>query len=97
MGPMTDQPGDEFLRLEDLMGLTDQQIQMVLRDIDQADAVIGILEMSRELRNRVLANMSARARGLIQEDWAAMKGPPSAPEALAARTKILRVANTVAP
>ncbi len=85
-----------FLRMEDLMGLTDQEIQMVLRDIDQADAVVGMLEMSRELRNRVLANMSARARTLIQEDWAAMKGPPDAQTALKVRTRILTVANRVA-
>lgn len=92
---MTDSAGGEFLRLEDLMTLTDKQIQLVLRDIDQADAVVGMLEMSRELRNRVLANMSERARGMIQEDWNAMKGPPDAAVALAARTKILRVANEV--
>ncbi|MEK7477701.1 MAG: FliG C-terminal domain-containing protein [Candidatus Coatesbacteria bacterium] len=93
---MADQLGGGFLRLEDLMALTDKQVQLVLRDIDQADAVVGMLEMSRELRNRVLANMSERARGMIQEDWNAMKGPPDAGVALTARTKILRVANEVA-
>ena len=92
---MTDQAGGRFQRLEDLMALEDKQIQLVLRDIDQADAVVGMLEMSRELRNHVLANMSERARVSIQGDWSAMKGPPDAALALAARTKILRVANEV--
>jgi flagellar motor switch protein FliG len=87
---MADGNRKRFERPEDLAALTDGQIRKLLTEIDQADAVVGFLEMSRELRNRFFEVMSPRARQLIKEDWADMKAP--SPEAvLAARTKILRI------
>jgi bifunctional DNase/RNase len=83
-----------FTRMEDLAELSDKELQTLFKGIDQADFVVGTLELSRETRNRFLANMSKRAQDLVVEDWNAM-GPVDPGRALEVRTKILGIANSL--
>ncbi len=53
---------------EDLVTLTDREIQILLRDIDQKDLVVALKAASEELKERILSNMSDRIRTFMQEE-----------------------------
>ena len=48
--------------------LEDRQIQMLLREIDQRDAVIALKGASVAVREKILGNMSERVRGFLTEE-----------------------------
>ena len=52
----------------DFVELTDGQIQMLLRQIDQKDMVIALKGASPEVREKFLGNMSERVRTFITEE-----------------------------
>ncbi len=52
----------------DFVELTDGQIQMLLRQIDQKDMVIALKGASPEVREKFLGNMSERVRTFIAEE-----------------------------
>jgi len=82
--------------LEDLMELTDRQIQMCLRDLDQEDVVTAMPQLKPELRDRIFANMSARAVAMVEEDMAPVGLEPVNPEiAFRARRKLVKTANRI--
>lgn len=53
---------------EDLVKLTDKDLQQVLREIDTKDLVLALRGSDPALLERVLANMSQRAGETLQED-----------------------------
>ena len=59
---------------EDLLMLDDRSIQLVLRDVDQKDLALALRGTTPEVRDRVLANMSARAAEVLTEEMELM--PP---------------------
>jgi flagellar motor switch protein FliG len=59
---------------EDLLTLDDRAIQLVLRDVDQKDLALALRGTTPEVRDRVLANMSARAAEVLNEEMELM--PP---------------------
>jgi flagellar motor switch protein FliG len=52
----------------DIVRLTDREIQILLREVDQKDLVIALKAASEELKNKILANMSEQVRIFITEE-----------------------------
>jgi flagellar motor switch protein FliG len=53
---------------EDIAQMTDREIQTLLREVDQKDLVVALKGASPGLREKVLANTSARVRRFLQEE-----------------------------
>ncbi|MEW6751158.1 MAG: FliG C-terminal domain-containing protein [Candidatus Latescibacterota bacterium] len=52
----------------DFVGLTDREIQTLLREVDQRDLVIALKGAAEEVREKFLSNMSQRVRTFITEE-----------------------------
>ena len=52
----------------DIVTLTDREIQVLLRQVDQKDLVIALKAAEDDLREKILGNMSARVREFIAEE-----------------------------
>jgi flagellar motor switch protein FliG len=59
---------------DDLTVLTDRDIQLLMREIDQKDLALALRGVSAELTERMLANMSQRGAEMLREDMDA--APP---------------------
>ena len=55
---------------EDLQKLTDREIQVVLREVEQKDIVIALKAASEEVKEKLLGNISERIRAFIEEEMA---------------------------
>ena len=53
---------------EDLQNLTDREIQIILREVEQKDLVIALKAASDEVRDKLLGNMSERVRTFVEEE-----------------------------
>ncbi len=53
---------------EDIAKLTDREIQIVMREVDQKDLVIALKAASEKLKDKILANMSERVQEFIKEE-----------------------------
>ena len=53
---------------EDIVKLTDREIQTVLGEVDQKDLVVALKSASEELKEKLLGNMSERVRTFITEE-----------------------------
>ena len=53
---------------EDIKGLTDREVQTLLREVDQKDLVVALIGASDGLKEKVLSNMSRRVRTFITEE-----------------------------
>jgi flagellar motor switch protein FliG len=53
---------------DDIKKLTDREIQVLLREVDQKDLVISLKAASEELKQKFLSNMSEKVRTFIQEE-----------------------------
>jgi len=52
----------------DIAKLTDRELQILLREVDQKDLVIALKAAEEELKDKVLGNMSERVRTFIVEE-----------------------------
>lgn len=55
---------------EELARLTDREVQILMREVDQKDLVIGLAGASETVHEKFLGNMSERVRTFIQEEMA---------------------------
>ncbi|MDP8207016.1 MAG: flagellar motor switch protein FliG [Candidatus Electryonea clarkiae] len=53
---------------EDVINLDDRSIQKVLREVDNKELAMALKTASEELKAKILANMSARASEMIEEE-----------------------------
>ena len=53
---------------DDLKTLTDREIQIVLREVEQKDLVIALKTASEEVKDKILGNMSDRVRDYIEDE-----------------------------
>ncbi len=85
---------DEIKRLmfvfDDILLIDDRSIQRILRDVDQKDLVLALKGAGEEVKTKILKNMSARARAMIQEDMEVM-GPVRLKATEEAQQKIVNV------
>ena len=59
---------NQMFVFEDLQKLTDREIQVVLREVEQKDIVIALKAASEEVKEKLLGNMSERIRSFIEEE-----------------------------
>ncbi|MBI2505849.1 MAG: hypothetical protein HYW07_21760 [Candidatus Latescibacteria bacterium] len=52
----------------DIVKLTDRDIQILLREVDQKDLVVALKAVDEELKQKILANISEQVRALIAEE-----------------------------
>ncbi len=52
----------------DISKLTDRELQILLREVDQKDLVIALKAADEELKDKILGNMSERVRTFISEE-----------------------------
>ena len=75
--------------MEDLLELTDLEIDALLRQTEQKDLIVALQGVSEELKKRILANVpSVRVRGMY-EKWIAELDSVPAEEAEQVRQRIL--------
>ena len=53
---------------EDIQALTDREVQVLLREVEQKDLVIALKAASEEVKDKILSNMSERVRSFIEEE-----------------------------
>ena len=53
---------------DDIVKLTDREIQILLREADQKDLVVALKGATEELKDKILSNMSERVRTFITEE-----------------------------
>jgi len=53
---------------DDLVKLTDKELQVLMREVEQKDLVVALKGADQELKDKVLSNMSERVRGFIEEE-----------------------------
>ena len=73
---------------EDLAQLTDREIQLLLREVDQRDLVMALKGSSSELRDKILGNMSQRVRTFLLQEMSFM-GSLQAGEVFAVQSRIV--------
>jgi len=53
---------------DDIHKLSDREVQIVLREVEQKDLVIALKAASEDVREKVLGNMSERVRSFIEDE-----------------------------
>ena len=53
---------------DDIAKLTDRELQVLMREVDQADLVIALKSASDEMKDKILGNLSERVRTFITEE-----------------------------
>ncbi len=75
---------------EDLMFVDDKGIQRILREVDKKDLAMSLKIADEKLKEKIFANMSERARDLLQEELQYM-GPVRLKEVETAQTRIVEI------
>ena len=78
----------ETFAFEDLARLSEREIQLLLREIDQRDLVMALKGSSEELRDKVLDNMSDRVRTFLAVELSFL-GEVQAGEVFAVQSRIV--------
>ncbi|MBO9533292.1 MAG: flagellar motor switch protein FliG [Solirubrobacteraceae bacterium] len=78
----------KMFTFEDMVKLTDKDLQLVLRDIDGKDLVLALRGVPEELMARVVENMSQRAAETLKEDLE-MQPPQKRAVVEEAQTKVV--------
>jgi len=75
---------------DDLMFVDDRGIQRVLREVDKKELALSLKVCDDKLKDKILQNMSERARDLLKEELQYM-GPVRLKEVEAAQTRIVDI------
>lgn len=87
---LTEQILKRLLRFEDILRLSDRDIQKVLREVDSQELAKALSGVSNEVSEAFFRNMSSRAGKLLREEMEYMGTPPEgSPEE--ARAKVLEI------
>jgi flagellar motor switch protein FliG len=66
--PVTEAVRNLMFTFGDISKLTDRELQILLREVDQKDLVIALKAAEEELKDKILGNMSERVRTFITEE-----------------------------
>ena len=86
---------DEMFVFEDIVGIDDRGIQLLLREVQSETLVIALKGASVEVRDKIFKNMSARASEMLRDDLEA-KGPVRLSEVDVEQKGILKIARRLA-
>ncbi len=75
---------------EDILKIDDAGIQMIMKEINQEDLVIGLKTATDELKEKLFSNMSERAGLMMKEDLESL-GPKKISEVQKAQQKVIAV------
>ncbi len=75
---------------EDILKIYDSGIQMIMKEINQEDLVIGLKTATDELKEKLFSNMSERAGLMMKEDLESL-GPKKISEVQKAQQKVIAV------
>jgi flagellar motor switch protein FliG len=79
---------------DDIVTLSDRDIQVLLRDVDQKDLAIALRGVEERVQEKILANLSERGAQMLREDMEVM--PPQRKNIVDdAQSKIVRAARTL--
>jgi flagellar motor switch protein FliG len=87
---LADEIGRLMFTFDDLINVDDSGIQKALREIDQKDLGLALKTASEELKEKILGNLSSRAREMILEEMEFM-GPVRVRNVEEAQQKIVGV------
>lgn len=87
---LAEQIRSQMFTFDDIVGLEDRAMQLVLRDIDKADLAVAMKGVTPPVRDKILKNMSERAAESLQEDIDDL-GPVRLHTVEEAQTKIVGV------
>ncbi|MFN2354745.1 MAG: flagellar motor switch protein FliG [Desulfopila sp.] len=76
---------------ENLIGLDGRSLQMILREVNNDSLTMALKTASDEMKEKIFANMSARAADMVQDDLDAM-GPVRLSEVEAMQQSIVKIA-----
>ena len=94
-GDLGQQIQDLMFVFENLMDVTDRDIQTILREISSESLVLALKGCDEELKEKIFRNMSKRAAEMLRDDLEA-KGPVKLSEVEGAQKEILSVARRLA-
>jgi chemotaxis protein MotA len=86
--PLVDQVPPRDFDFEAIGKLSDREIQMLMREVDQRDLVVAMKGASDEFKEKVLGNMSERVRTFIVEEMSYMRVQPE--DVLDTQTRIVK-------
>ncbi|MES2362328.1 MAG: flagellar motor switch protein FliG [Pseudomonadota bacterium] len=86
---------DEMFLFENLLGLEDRGIQLVLKEVESESLIIALKGAPQELRDKFLKNMSQRAAEMLREDIE-MRGPVRVSQVEAEQKNILQIVRRLA-
>ncbi|MBT7179045.1 MAG: flagellar motor switch protein FliG, partial [Nitrospina sp.] len=75
---------------EDILKIDDNGIQMIMKEINQEDLLIGLKTATDELKEKLFTNMSERAALMLKEDLESL-GPTKISEVETAQQKVIAV------
>jgi|GEM_PF-3428449 hypothetical protein len=61
-------PAKKKIDFENIADLTDQEIQIMLRQLDTKDLALALLSASGRLKDRIFTNVSERVQGILKEE-----------------------------
>ncbi|BCO08550.1 flagellar motor switch protein FliG [Desulfolithobacter dissulfuricans] len=88
---MVEEIRKQMFTFEDLSNLDGRSLQMILREVNNDTLTMALKTASEELKEKIFANMSARAADMIRDDLEAM-GPVRLSEVEAMQQAIVKIA-----
>ena len=86
---------DEMFLFENLLGLEDRSVQLLLKEIESESLIIALKGAPQEMRDKFLKNMSQRAAEMLREDIE-MRGPVRVSQVEAEQKSILLIVRRLA-
>jgi len=75
---LADEVRQLLFTFDDIVELPDRDVQLVLREIDQKDLALALRGVDEAVRDKLMANLSARAAEVVRDDMEAMGPQPKA-------------------
>ena len=86
---------DEMFVFDNLLGIDDRGIQLILREVQSESLIVALKGASEELREKIFKNMSSRAAEMLREDLES-KGPVRLSEVEGEQKEILKLVRRLA-
>jgi flagellar motor switch protein FliG len=93
-GELADEVRNRMFVFEDVQGLDDRSIQLVLRAVDAKELAVALKGVDQKVRNKIMKNMSERAAANLAEEIQLL-GPIKLKTVEEAQAGIVRVIRTL--
>jgi len=86
---------DEMFIFDDILGIEDSSIQLILRDVQSETLIIALKGATEEIRSKIFTNMSGRAAEMLKEDLET-RGPVKLSDVESNQKQILQLVRKLA-